>query len=195
MRNNYYLPININRNDAIKSTWNRPIEFIDSKDTNYAKEILTEEFYTKLTTIDDITNVMVFNSHQNYYPTEAHIDITQYSGIEINPSSTNVGLNIVFDDSTDIKGTMRWYSLKDSTKNKKVEFTSAKTPYLSYATDQLNLEAEYCIGELVTLVRTNVPHAVSSGNKPRTCISLRFRNNMDWVEAFVKFNKMFNQNN
>jgi hypothetical protein len=189
MSNHYYLPINVNRNDVVKPSWVRPTEYITTRDKDYAKDMLTEEFYEKLTSIDEISLVMIFNQLKNYYPMMAHVDLGMPDG---EPVETHVGLNIVFDDSTDSKGTMRWYSPKDSSKEKKVAFTPTKTAYLNYMTNQLNLEAEYCIADLVTLVRTNVPHAVSAGNKPRTCISLRFASNMDWETAVEKFNKTFN---
>jgi len=194
MTHNYYLSCNVHRNSVIKSTWVRPIEHIVYKDRNYVKEVLTEEFCEKLTTIDDIGGIIIFNRWRDYIPSIAHVDFENNSDRTLDLVRTNAGLNIVFDDSTDIKGTMRWYSLKNSACEKSVEFTEANTPYLSYSIDQLNLEAEYCITDFVTLVRTNVPHSVSAGNQPRTCISIRFCSNMDWEAAVDKFNKAFNKN-
>lgn len=186
----YYLPLNVKRDDVVKSTWVRPTEDITTRDGKYAKEMLTEEFYEKLVGIDEISLVMIFTRLQEYYPIVAHVDMGEMVNGEAH--KTHAGLNIVFDDSTDTKGVMRWYSLKDPNKEKKISLTPAKTAYIQYMTNQLNLEAEYCISDLVTLVRTDMPHAVSAGNQPRTCISLRFRSNIEWDAAVEIFNKTFN---
>ena len=67
------------------------------------------------------------------------------------------------------------------------------TPYMNFSMAELSLEAEHCIDEFVTLVRTDVPHAISSGNGNRTCISIRFHKNYEWDVAVDLFNKTFNQ--
>jgi hypothetical protein len=199
--NKYYLPLNIIRDSVFKSEWSRPSKGLNTeipsyrnllvKDGSYAKEIFTTEFYEKLRSISEISLIFIFIHKNNYDSQMAHIDILR--GPDNKITYIHSGLNIVFDDSTDVSGTMRWYSLKDNTNITKIEYAAAVAPYLSYQIDELNLEEEYCISDFVTLVRTDVPHTTISGNDYRTCISVRFKDNFDWDTVVKKFDNTFNQ--
>jgi hypothetical protein len=186
----YFLPLNLKKFDVIKPDWVRPTDVVKLRSSEYASEIFTTSFLEKLSTISKISGVMIFNKINHPSPTVAHADIAL---INNQPIYINYGLNIVFDDSTDFPSTMRWYSRRFPKLEKKILISAGNTPYMNFTMGELSLEAEHCIDEFVTLVRTDVPHAISSGNGLRTCISIRFHNNHDWDVAVDLFNKTFNQ--
>lgn len=191
MDGSYFLSLNVQKKDVIRTDWVRPTDVkIAWKDLKYVQEIFTSEFLTKLQTVAEVSGMMLFNRIDQHDPQIAHTDVALVNDEIIN---VNCGLNIVFDDSTDIKSNMRWYSIKYPNREKQASFTSANTPYLNYHINELKLEAEQCIDDFVTLVRTDVPHTISSGNGCRTCISIRFKDSINWTDAVNRFNATFNQ--
>lgn len=187
----YFLPLNLNKNDVISESWVRPTDVrVGWLDIDYVKNMLTTEFFEKLGGVNNVSGAMIFNKINHQNPNIAHVDIAMNNEKIV---YVNYGVNIVFDDSTDILGTMRWYSINNPNKLPRVLFTTAKTPYINFYNIELTLEREYVISDTVTLVRTDVPHSVSSGNGNRTCISIRFKHNFDWDTAVDHFNKTFNQ--
>jgi hypothetical protein len=193
--NKYYLPLRIRRDDILKSGFVRPSNldsvYITLENSDYVNKIFKSEFVEKITSLSDIWGVIIFNlnSNQDHTETYTHTDVTYNNNGDV--IYVNSALNIVFDDSTDIPGTMRWYSNKYPVDLNNVALSHANSPYLHFNINDLTLEDEYCISEFVTLVRTNVPHSISSGNQYRTCISIRFTDDFDWNIAVEKFNKLF----
>jgi hypothetical protein len=187
----YFLPININKNDVINPSWVRPNDVkVEWRGVDYVKDMLTTEFFEKLGGLTSISGAMIFNKINHKNPSIAHADVFV---IEDELFYKNYGLNIVFDESTDMPGTMRWFSINNPKEKPNLLFTIAKTPYLNFDNSEITLEQEHVILDTVTLVRTDVPHSISSGNGIRTCISIRFKHNFDWDIAYDHFNKMFNQ--
>lgn len=190
--NPYFLPLNIDKREIFNTSWKRPIGHkVQWKEVDYVKDMLTPYFFNKLQSVAQITGTMIFNKINHQNPDNAHIDIAMVNNkIQYIP----YGLNIVFDDSTDITSTMRWYSHKKPIDKVEVLYSLAGTAYISYPVEELVLEEEHNIDNLVTLVRTNVPHAISSGNRFRTCISIRFKYpDNEWYNGYKLFDKLFNQ--
>jgi len=185
----YFLPLNLKKFEVINPNWVRPTDIVKWKGNDYVNEIFIPSFLEKLSTISEISGVIIFNKINHQNPINAHIDVAL---INDQPVYINYGLNIVFDDSTDIASTMRWYSHRFPWLEKKIILSAGNTPYMDFSIAELSLETEYNINDFVTLVRTDIPHAVSSGNGRRTCISIRFKNNYDWETATNLFNKTFN---
>ena len=185
-----FLPLNVKKIDVIKPTWVRPTDVIKWRGSDYLNEIFTSPFLDKLSTILEISGVMIFNTINQPNPFHAHIDVAL---INSKPVYNKYGLNIVFDNSTDIPSAMRWYTRRFPNIEKKILFSAGNTPYMNFNMEELLLKTEYSIDEFVTLVRTDIPHAISSGNGRRTCISIRFKEKYDWGTATNLFNKTFNQ--
>lgn len=191
---NYYLPLNIDRGDILNSSVTISTDTaIQAYGKPWVESILTPNFYRRLTGVLDVTGAMVFNKVDNHKPEIAHTDIELVDGqILYKPYA----LNIVFDTSTDMQSKMCWYSTNTPLEKIGVKYSLAGTPYQSFLIGELNLEDEYCIDNMVTLVRTNVPHTIYSGNGCRTCISIRFvYPDREWNTGYSLFNSEFNQPN
>jgi len=185
-----FLPLNLKKFDVINPSWVRPTDVVKWRGSDYLTEIFTPAFVDKLSTISEILGVMIFNKINHLNHNFAHVDVAL-----INEELVYIhyGLNIVFDDSTDVPSTMRWYTRRLPWLERKILLSAGNTPYMNFTMAELSLEAEHSINDFVTLVRTDIPHSISSGNGRRTCISVRFKNNYDWDTATNLFNKTFNQ--
>ena len=186
----YFLPLNLKKFDVLNTNWVRPTDVVKWQGSEHLNEVFTTSFLEKLSTISKISGFMIFNKINHQSPPNAHADVVLINNQHV---YINYGLNIVFDDSTDFPSTMRWYSRRFPKLEKKILMSVGNTPYMNFSMAELSLEAEHCIDEFVTLVRTDVPHAISSGNGNRTCISIRFHKNYEWDVAVDLFNKTFNQ--
>lgn len=186
----YFLPLNLRKIDIINPNWTRPADVVKLRGSEYLTEVFTTDFLNKLSTVAEIAGVMIFNKSKQPNPVNAHIDVAL---INEKPTYINYGLNIAFDDSTDIPSTMRWYTRKFPSVEKRIQMTAGNTPHINFTIAELSLAAEHTIDEFVTLVRTDVPHTVSCGNGRRTCVSIRFKENHDWETATNLFNNAFNQ--
>lgn len=187
--NQYYLPLDLDKKEILSSTFKRQYVGVKWENIEYVKNILTHNFFTKLSSLAEITGAMIFNKIHHQTPDNAHIDIdTASNKLFFIP----YGLNIVFDSSTDMKSSMRWYSHKGPHENI-VQTSKDGTKFLSFPISSLNLEEEYCIDEKPVLVRTDVPHTIYSGNGFRTCISIRFMYyKNDWESGYHLFDQAFN---
>jgi len=186
----YFLPLNLKKIDVVRPDWVRPMDMVKWKGADYAKEVFTDSFLEKLSSIAKVSGLMIFNKMRQHNPVTAHIDVAL---INNKPIYINYGLNVVFDDSTDMSSKMQWYTRKNPEIQKHVLISPGNTPYINFSTSELTLESEYSIDEYITLVRTDIPHSICSGNGIRTCVSLRFHENHDWEKAVELFNKTFNQ--
>jgi hypothetical protein len=77
---------------------------------------------------------------------------------------------------------MVWYRPPNELRDEDVIWTRAKTPYIAMRYDQVT-EIERChVGSEVTLVKTDLPHAILMGDEHRWCISARtsFLDNHQW---------------
>lgn len=190
MSNKYFLVLNVNKTDVINPSWVMPYTKILWKDAEYLKTVLTPDFFNKLNSVAPVSGAMIFNKINNQNPWEAHTDVYIQDG---EARLYTQALNIVFDQSTDIKGTMKWYSNKNPSDTLDVKFTPLNTPITVQPISELIFEEETCIDEKVTLVRTDVPHIIVSGNNFRTCVSIRFKKNYEWETIVQILDQAFNQ--
>jgi hypothetical protein len=186
----FFLPLNLKKIDVVSPNWVSPKNMVIWKDEDYVKEIFVPSFLEKLSSISKVIGAVIFNKTKHQIDSNAHVDVELINNQLV---YINYGLNIVFDNSTDIPSKMKWYSRRFPNMEKKVLMSAGNTPYMNFDIGELYLEAEHCINEYVTLVRTDVPHSISLGNGHRTCISVRFDENYDWDTATNLFNKTFNQ--
>jgi hypothetical protein len=66
---------------------------------------------------------------------------------------------------------MRWYKMPENTTP--IRYTPANTPYITWPIKELTEVDRCCIQGQPTMVRVNVPHAISVKDEPRICISVR----------------------
>jgi len=192
MINQYFLPLNIEKKDIFKPNWIRPYNGkVKWKNINYVKSIFSDYFFDKLNSIKEIEGTIIFNKMYHENPIDAHTDIYVYNNKVI---FIPYGLNIVFDDNKDMKSKMCWYSTKNETNEQQISWSIGNTPYINYSIKDLILQEEQYFGNGIALVRTDVPHAIFSGKKFRTCISIRFKNyDGGWENGYNLFNNAFNQ--
>ena len=69
------------------------------------------------------------------------------------------------------ESSMHWYTLP--TEEGVFKDVDSSSPYLTYKFDEIKYIESCRIQDQVTLVRTNLPHAITMGSDPRWCISAR----------------------
>jgi hypothetical protein len=125
-------------------------------------------------TDNEITSAMLFFRPAHWQEATAHIDFNtnvmkQTGVITTIPAAVNLIYDGALDDSE-----MVWYyapEIKDSD----VKWTAADTAYLEYLSEDLIEMSRCCMGNYVTLVRTDVPHNIIMQKRSRLCVSLRLR--------------------
>lgn len=128
-----------------------------------------------------IWGVMIFYRSPHYVHPEVHID--QVSNTYSTPSAA---LNWVVAENDDSE--MVWYDFPEASGNRLN--TTANTPYVTWPMAAVeNLEiARHCIGNQLTLVRTDIPHNIVVGNAPRWSVSLRTEHRYpDWGSIVTAF--------
>jgi len=125
-------------------------------------------------TQNEVSSIMVFyrpSYHQ--YPT-AHIDLnTNYIKETGQVSATCAAVNMIYNGAND-DSEMIWYQCPAYTQDD-VQWTMAQTAYLDFDPKTLTEVSRCCIGNNVTLVRTDLPHNIIMGQTPRLSISIRFK--------------------
>ena len=132
-----------------------------------------------------IWGAMIFYRSPHYIHPEVHID--QVSNSDSTPSAA---LNWVVADNDDSE--MVWYDFPETTGKKLT--TTASTPYVTWPTVEVEeLEVDrHCIGNKLTLVRTDIPHNIIVRNVPRWSISLRTEERYStWDQIEQKFSNLF----
>lgn len=197
--NDYYLPLKIKTTDVLRKDWINPFNgdegnLIKLFSGDYASTVLTDVFLQKFDMIGPINGVIVF--HKDNFDPElgAHVDCYKSSD-DSEPLLALAGVNLVLDQGVNTSA-MQWFKLKDdtSTTANPIKLTNINSLYVEWSPKELDLVEEYSILEYPTLVRTNVPHTVRTGDGRRTCISLRFDSPCTtWEELYSLFDKAFNQ--
>jgi hypothetical protein len=130
---------------------------------------------------------MFFVSYPNLNPIHAHVDgfTEPYVGTGV------FGLNFVPFGS----GDMIWYDVLPgypSIAERPTEISKADTQYKGFSVSELKETARHDIGKSLTLIRTDVPHAIQTTTEERWCVSLRFRDKSirTWDDVLNKFNHL-----
>lgn len=174
----YQLDIDIK--NALKKDWKFPFSFSKHEIWNFqVDDILDSVWIEKFNkTIVEIKNIMLFYRATNINCLEAHIDSYFLPNGEMKFWNSAFNWTLGGKDSK-----MFWYKNHSNVDYKKdLRWTPAKTPYLSWPTDNLEKIDECHIGNNLTLVRTSVPHRVEINIEPRWCISMRPCKNFTWEE-------------
>jgi hypothetical protein len=151
------------------------------------------KYYFSLDWVNKIENVlgikldafMIFNTDANRDPPTAHVDYT-----EPHISSASIyGFNFV---PYGQNSTMEWFKPKSGTlpeSQRALGKTNADTLYKYWEIHELEQIDSVSIKNKLTLVRTNIPHAVRTGNEPRWSVSFRSADSSikTWEDAIDRF--------
>lgn len=119
---------------------------------------------------------MIFYRGAGASTAQAHIDIAPTKPLSL----THFAINWVYGGEG---SEMVWYEMPET--KTKVVYTEANTPYMSWNKPTLKEIERHHIGEEVTIVRTDIPHAINMDKDPRWCFSMRvaFLENVEWDTA------------
>jgi hypothetical protein len=175
MSNNCYYRLTLDVSNAIREDYVFPTPTHDYGIWNPpAEKIFRKEWMEYMQSIGvPLYNAMLFYRAPGASTKETHVDISKTNPLRL----TNYGINwcIGGRDSE-----MVWYRPPKELRDEDVIWTRAKTPYIAMKYDQVT-EIERChVGSEVTLVKTDLPHAVLMGDEPRWCISAR----TSWLDNY-----------
>jgi len=174
----YKLKIDIS--DAIRSDWSwnhnevRDISFIKDLTTIFNQKWLKSMYSKELF----LTGALLFYKKSKFINQYAHSDVFSF---EPRINCTH-GINIVLGG----KGSeMIWYDMPTFKGNQRPSVMSTKVSNELWPTEVLNERERYQLQlNDITLVRTDIPHAISVGEEPRICISVRtIQSSKSWNET------------
>ena len=202
--NNYsnkcWYELDIDMTEAFQDSWSVNIGKLNFRPT-YNTEIYKPEFMQKLISlgaiIDPTELSLVF--HRDPYVTDikAHIDTRrpEYYGTPLNFKKryTVAALNWV----TGGEGAkMVWYETPENYEgaidDADPQLPAAYAPYTSWLTYKLKRLDEHAFRPKLTLVRVDVPHAITYGTTHRYCVSTKLDNSLDdlsWEQIVEHFHK------
>lgn len=165
-----YFSINLNFKieNYVNFNWQPPFKannfFVKNYDT-YGEwiEILDRKFVDEINSLLPISRLMLFNKPFPWISNNCHID-----------PDVLFALNLVKTQAaSDQKSYMEWFRLKNRVDREPV-YSKGNTPYIDYRPDEVELVHRECLDNLVSIVRTDIPHRIKVSAAPRTCFSLRF---------------------
>ena len=208
MRNNkncYTLPLNISTDYAFRAdfdttkfrkTGSNPSGLIDMWHIPYSDlgRVFNLDWIESLKEFGiNTTRAMILFRDPSLINTKLHVDI---SGDE---QICSIAFNFVLDPHDD--GQMIWYELNDPSEENILSdvtyVTEKKFPMVSYDIDTIDGKeaAKINIGTDLTMVRTDVPHSVETGTRPRWAFSLRCDDLTGWTwQDAVQFFSAFAKN-
>ncbi len=170
--------LNIDTSGAIVPGWTPPTGSGDQPKIWYgdAGEVVSDKWIDYLGTLGLCPkSAMVF-----YRPALCSNDVAHIDTMNRFPDrSVTASINWVIDGAG---SSMRWYQTPEGDAG--IRWTPAGTPYRAWPVTSLNEIDAREIGSIPTLVRVDIPHAIMVGNRPRWCISIRFKDNFaSWCDA------------
>lgn len=177
----FYLPINLSINDAFCQEFQWPtIEDCNKRKLIYFNDLRTifsDKWINSCHLAGiNIKNAMMFYKPANHIPDYAHVDVVNQdlTGSVVCALNWTIG-------GGDSK--MKWYSTKNDTRE--IINSMPGVPSANYNFSNLTEIHNHTLCESMTLVRTNIPHAIWTGNESRWCISVRlpYGQLKSWEEA------------
>lgn len=149
-----------------------------------AGEIFSQNWldYLESLGLGKAVNCVIFYKPPHYNVDNAHIDRSTINLVTV----AIYGVNLVYDDD---QSDMVWYNLPSQGTPTRAYTDTLYTPYDMWEASSLD---EICRAVLpnnkLILVRTDIPHAIFTGNSERWCISIRFKDRpeLDSWEAVEK---------
>lgn len=131
-----------------------------------------------------IYNAMVFYRGPGASTKEVHLDISKTDPLVL----TNYGINWCLGGKD---SSMMWYETPGDgrVREEDVIWTAAKTPYITWKYEEVKEIERATIDQELTLVKTDIPHAIKMGKEPRWCISARSSSidSLEWDEIIELF--------
>lgn len=126
-------------------------------------------------TQNEPSTLIVFYRPPFYQHPTAHLDLNLKYATEAEKTAVTccAGVNMVYNGAND-DSEMIWYHSPHYTE-KDIQWTMGQSPYIEFDPASLTEMSRCCIGNNVTLVRTDIPHNVLMSSAPRLSISLRFK--------------------
>lgn len=193
--NQYYLPLNIKTESVLNPNWREVIpdlgdNFIKKYNVDTLQLLLEKVFFQKLNLISPVWHMLVFQSNKHHVGS-CHLDVSYAtdSFIKYHPYA----INLVVHEGPEI-GSMNWYKQKVE-RQFEVSYTYNGIIKVETNKDELELVDTCSIDDIVTLVRTNIPHNVAAKNSKRICFSIRLhqrKEELPWEQVVDIFRKMFN---
>ena len=165
---NCWYNLNLDISNAIRPDFDI-INFTSSirRYTN-ATDIFTAEWTEYMESLGiPVYAVLMFYRHANELPWTAHVDVNIHHKTA-KSEFRSFAINWVIGGRN---SEMIWYKMPDHTAP--LHCSPAGTPYFQWKTEELTEIERYSIQSQPTLVRVDVPHAISVKEEPRLCISIR----------------------
>ena len=185
----YAYELDILNQDIINPQWKRItdnldywIKYFSGKEAiDLTSNFLQPDFKKILDDFYTVARVVIFNKPKMFSPEFPHIDGEFLSK---NIFALNLNPNIL-----DNNGYMAWYKIKNNA-NEPIKWTHKDASRGAYTYQWEEVEEDYrlAINNKITLVRTDLPHAVFSEKNPRYCVSIRFHHkDHSWLEIIENF--------
>jgi len=187
-----YFELDTNCLSVIKKDWKPPgniseyyIKTVNSKKIdNFVDECLDPNFVDIVNQFYIFKYAALFNKPVDYCPECAHVDAEftsfRFYALNINPFQV------------EDNGKMVWYDINTDVDPKLWTHKKSEVPAVSYPFDKLKINTEFPVNKKICLVRTDIPHAIFLGKKPRYCISFRFdkKDNESWDDVITNFKQI-----
>lgn len=131
--------------------------------------------------------VLCFARPAGFNNKSAHIDVVGDARCDLRIESSAFNMVLGGADSE-----MRWYATPSGFEwQKQVLRTNTGVPYVHIPFTGLQPIASECLGSGLTLVRTDVPHAIFVGTEPRWCLSIRnSQSRVSWSETAKRMHEL-----
>lgn len=176
---------------AFRNTWSPPPldRESDVKDNanwiwDFPGDVIFSNEWLELLSKFDLTvkKAMVFYKPANFINRWAHIDTI---GINAPDETVIFAMNWVISGLT---GDMFWYDIPSG--ERIVRWTTSHRPYLAWPVSALTKIDHCAINDKLTLVRTDIPHAITVKDESRWCVSVRLHYlENSWQEVVDSMNR------
>ena len=120
------------------------------------------------------TSAMIFFRPAGHQTPKAHIDVnTAYIKSTGDLSFPPCAINLLYQGHKD-DSEMIWYQRPQNI-GSYIDFTDVGTAYINVDPQLVEEVSRCCIGNHLTLVRTDIPHNILMKNSARLCYSIRFK--------------------
>mgnify|MGYP000446851047 CR=1 FL=1 len=183
---NCWYNIKIDTQDPFNPKW----KFPDVPFTGYgiwfipAQDVFSQQWLSYVSSLGlDLVHTMIFYRGPYQSTRFAHLDLKSGNPFIIN----HFAINWVIDG---IGSEMFWY--KKPPEKFEVMWTSAKTPYVQWKKNELEMIDRCAIKNNMTLVNVGIPHSVTVTEQGRWCISVRTSDDDDlpWDQIVEKMRKL-----
>lgn len=160
--------LDIDVSSALLDSWRWPVLAANSVGVynKHPASVFTRKWLSTMSSIGlPVSDLMLFDKPAGYVNDRAHVDTVARDMAELQVFAVNWVIG-------GTGSTMSWYSASNTQPH--VAYTSTGIPYASWPLSELIEIERTNISLAPTLVRTDIPHAITVSNESRKCISVRF---------------------